>query len=51
MLVQARNLGATEAQILADYPSLRAVNLVDAWAYAKTHRAEIHLEIQLNEVA
>ncbi len=51
LLVEARNLGASEAQLLQDYPGLRAVNLVDAWDYADTHRAEIDLEIHLNEVA
>jgi uncharacterized protein (DUF433 family) len=40
-LVEARNLGVSEAQLLIDYPSLKAVNLVDAWAYADDHAGEI----------
>ncbi len=28
----------TEAQLLLDYPSLRAQDLVNAWSYAKSHR-------------
>ena len=40
ILVEARNLGVSEAQLLLDYPQLRAVNLVDAWDYAKDHGSE-----------
>jgi uncharacterized protein (DUF433 family) len=50
-LVEARNLGVSEAQLLIDYPRLRAVNLVDAWAYAENHPDEIATQIQQNEVA
>jgi len=50
-LVQARILGASEAQLLIDYPRLKAVNLVDAWAYAENHPREIAAQIQRNEVA
>ena len=50
-LVEARALGATEAQILADFPSLRAEDLVNAWAYERSHRDEIRSEIHENEVA
>src|SRR3954452_4822446 len=41
LLEQARRLGATEADLLDDYPSLRAQDLVNAWAYARAHRDEI----------
>jgi uncharacterized protein (DUF433 family) len=50
-LVEARNLGVSEAQLLIDYPRLRAANLVDAWAYAEAHPAEIDAAIRANEVA
>ena len=50
-LVEARSLGASEAQLLIDYPRLNAVNLVDAWAYAEDHRDEIAAKIRQNEVA
>jgi uncharacterized protein (DUF433 family) len=50
-LVEARVLGASEAQLLIDCPRLKAVNLADAWAYAKDHADEIAIEIRQNEVA
>jgi uncharacterized protein (DUF433 family) len=50
-LVEARSLGASEAQILIDYPRLTAANLVDAWAYAEEHAAEIATQLHQNEVA
>lgn len=50
-LVRARQLGATEAQILQSYPSLRAEDLVHAWAYYDAHREEIDHQIQANEAA
>jgi uncharacterized protein (DUF433 family) len=50
-LVEARRLGATEAQILLDYPRLTAENLVDAWEYAENHPKEIDAEIRVNEIA
>jgi uncharacterized protein (DUF433 family) len=50
-LVAARDLGASEAQLLADYPRLRAVDLVNAWSYARSHHDEIDAEIHQNEVA
>jgi len=50
-LVEARNMGVSEAQLLIDYPRLKAVNLVDAWAYAEANPAEIDAEIRANEVA
>jgi uncharacterized protein (DUF433 family) len=50
-LVEARSLGASEAQLLIDYPRLKAANLVDAWAYAEDHPDEIAREIHTNRVA
>ena len=50
-LVEAHALGASEGQLLIDYPRLKAVNLVDAWAYAEDHPDEIAAQIHQNEVA
>ncbi len=50
-LIEAREMGATEAQILLDYPGLHARNLVNAWDYAKEHSDEIAAEIHRNGVA
>lgn len=44
-----RRLGWTEARILASYPTLRAADLVHAWAYADAHRQEIEEEFRRNE--
>ena len=49
LLEQARLLGATDAHLLAAYPSLRAEDLANAWAYARTHTAEITQLIAENE--
>jgi len=51
LLVQARKLGATEAGLLESYPSLRAEDLVNAWAYYRLHRDEIEKQITENEAA
>lgn len=50
-LEQARRLGATEHELLAAYPSLRAEDLVNAWAYARSHASEIEAQIRENEAA
>ena len=51
LLEQARRLGSSEADLLTAYPSLRAEDLVNAWAYARIHRDEIDREIEENETA
>jgi uncharacterized protein (DUF433 family) len=51
VLVRGRQLGMTEAELLADYPSLRAQDLVNAWAYVKAHGDEIEQQILKNESA
>jgi uncharacterized protein (DUF433 family) len=51
VLEQARRQGATEADLLRSYPSLRAEDLANAWAYARSHRAEIEERIRENEAA
>ena len=50
-LVQARRLGATEADLLRSYPTLRASDLVNAWSYYQVHRADIDRQIQEHESA
>ena len=51
-LVEARAIpGASDVQLLTDYPRLTAVNLADAWAYAEDHAREIAALIQQNQVA
>lgn len=51
LLVQARRLGASEADLLRSYPTLRAEDLANAWAYYRSHRKEIEQQIADNEGA
>ncbi len=51
VLEQARRLHVTEADLLRSYPTLRAEDLVHAWAYVRAHREEIEHQIQENEEA
>lgn len=51
VLVQARQLGASEADLLRGYPTLRAEDLANAWAYVRVHREEIEQQISENEAA
>ncbi|MCX6029926.1 MAG: DUF433 domain-containing protein [Chloroflexi bacterium] len=51
LLVQARRLGVTEADLLRSYPTLRAEDLTNAWAYYRAHRGEIERQIVENEAA
>ncbi len=51
VLVQAKLLGASEADLLQAYPTLRAEDLANAWAYYRAHRGEIDAEIVENEAA
>lgn len=50
-LVEARQTGFSDAQLLLDYPALRAGDLAEAWKYADKHQKEIAAEIRKNEVA
>ena len=50
-LVQARRLGTSDADILRSYPTLRAEDLANAWAYSRAHRDEIERQIHDNETA
>ena len=51
LLEQARKLGATDAELLRSYPTLRAEDLSNAWAYVRAHRSEIEQQIKENEEA
>ena len=51
VLENYRRLGWTGAKILANYPPLRAADLVHAWAYVDAHRQEIDEAIRENEAA
>ncbi len=51
LLVQARRLGTSESELLRSYPTLRAEDLANAWAYARLHQDEINREIEENEKA
>ena len=51
VLEQSRRLGISEADLLRSYPTLRAEDLANAWAYVRGHRQEIDLQICENEEA
>jgi len=51
LLVQARQTGAGDADLLRAYPSLGAEDLANAWAYYRAYRVEIDEEIAANETA
>ena len=44
-----RRLGWTEAQILHNFPTLRAADLVNAWSYSSAHPDEIQQDIVEND--
>ena len=49
LLEQARRLGTSEADLLTAYPTLRAEDLANAWAYVRSHGDEISRQIAENE--
>lgn len=49
VLVRARQLGGSEADILQDYPRLSRDDLDAAWGYYALHRADIEQLIESNE--
>ena len=51
LLEQARRLGTSEAELLQCYPTLRAEDLTNAWAYVRSHRQEVDQQIQDHENA
>jgi uncharacterized protein (DUF433 family) len=44
-----RRLGAEDEEILRNYPTLQASDLLNAWRYVERHRQEIEREIEENE--
>src|SRR5215813_9761343 len=50
-LEQAGGLGASDAQLLRAFPTLRAEDLANAWACVRSHRGEIDREIHEHEAA
>src|SRR6266699_691182 len=48
VLEQARRLGTSEAELLRAYPTLRAEDLANAWAYVRSHGNEITRQIEDN---
>jgi uncharacterized protein (DUF433 family) len=48
LLVEAQQLGITEAQLLQDYPHITAADLVNAWTYAEAYPEEIAAVILAN---
>lgn len=51
VLERARTLGISEADLLRCYPTLRAEDLANAWAYVRAHREEIDRQVLENEAA
>ena len=51
VLVNARNIGISEEQLLQDYPTLSVSDLANAWFYASMYPEEIALAIQESEEA
>jgi uncharacterized protein (DUF433 family) len=51
ILEHARRLGASEEELLRSYPTLRAEDLANAWAYVRFHGSEIDENIRENENA
>ena len=51
ILEQSRRLGASEQELLISYPSLRAEDLVNAWAFTRAHTAEIEARILAKQAA
>ena len=49
LLVEAAKSGADETRLLQSFPSLRAEDLSNAWAYYRANKAEIDAEILENE--
>lgn len=44
-------LGWSDERILGNFPTLRASDLLNAWAYVRNHRQEIDRAIVANELA
>ncbi len=51
ILEQARRTAVSDADLLESYPTLRAEDLANAWAYVRGHRDEIEQQIHDNQDA
>lgn len=51
VLVNYRNLGVSDTELLKSYPTLRISDLENAWVYAEANAEEIKRAIQENEEA
>jgi uncharacterized protein (DUF433 family) len=51
LLERYRRLGWTDAKILENFPTLRAVDLANAWAYGDAHLDEIAQAMQADDAA
>ena len=51
VLEQMLRQGVNEADILRNYPTLRAEDLANAWSFVRAHTKEIDSQIQENEEA
>jgi uncharacterized protein (DUF433 family) len=51
LLASLKAQGATEADLLLDYPSINAEDLAAAWAYAEANAEEIQAAIRAHETA
>jgi len=49
LLVESRQLGLSDEEILRVYPSLGAGDLLRAWSYYDAHRDEIHRQIRAHQ--
>ena len=51
LLESYRRSGLSDADLLKSYPTIRAEDLVEAWAYVRSHREEIDQQIKAQEDA
>lgn len=51
VLEQGRRLGTNEADLLCCYPTLRAEDLANAWAFVRAYKDDIDHQIHENEIA
>lgn len=51
VLVQAKRLGTSESEMLKCYPTLRAIDIANAWYFYNSHKEEINNLIQEHEGA
>ncbi len=51
VMIEARRIGYSEADLLENYPTISAADLANTWAYADAYPDEIELAIRENEEA